>query len=88
MIAIALVAGGVASAVAGDVTVEAGGETFVVQERDGMLFRAVGKNRQRVFARTLRVQTPECSGQAFPDGRTAKLSVKEVFPAYTIVRGE
>lgn len=88
LVGIALVAGGVASAVAGDVTVEAGGETFVVQERDGMLFRAVGKNRQRVFARTLRVQTPECSGQAFPDGRTAKLSVKEVFPAYTIVRGE
>ena len=39
-------------------------------------------------AKALRVQTPDAGGQAFPDGRTAKLSVREVFPEYIIVRGE
>lgn len=74
--------------VSADVTVEAGGETFIVQERDGVLFRVDGKKRQRVFARTLRVQTPDASGHAFPDDRTAKLSTREVFPEYIIVHGE
>ena len=73
---------------AGDVTVEVGGEKFVVREKDGRIFRIVDGRQQRVLSRTLRVRSTEVSGQASPDGRFAKLSVKEVFPSFTIVRGE
>ena len=73
---------------AADVTVDAGGEKFVVREKDGRIFRIADGKWQRVLSRTLRVRSPEVSGQASPDGRFAKLSVKEVFPSFTIVRGE
>ena len=73
---------------AADVTVEAGGEKFFIRERDGRIFRLVDGRQQRVLLRTLRVKSPEVSGQANPDGRGAKLTVKEIFPSFTIVRGE
>ena len=73
---------------AGDVTVEAGGEKFFIRESDGRIFRLVDGRQQRVLLRTLRVKSPEVSGQANPDGRGAKLTVKEIFPSFTIVRGE
>ena len=73
---------------AADVTVDAGGETFFIRESDGRIFRLVDGRQQRVLSRTLRVRSPEVSGQANPDGRLAKLSVKEIFPSFTIVRGE
>ena len=73
---------------AADVMVEAGGEKFVVRGSDGRIFRIVGGKRQRVFTRTLRVKTPSVSGQVSTAGILSKLSVKEVFPSFTIVRGE
>ena len=76
------------TACATDVAIEAGGEKFVVSESDGRVFRIAGGKRQRVFSRTLRVKTPAVSGQVVTAGGLSKLSVKEIFPAFTIVRGE
>ena len=88
VLAAVLVSAAASSLFAGDVTVEAGGEKFVVREKDGRIFRIADGKWQRVLSRTLRVRSPEVSGQANPDGRFAKLSVNEVFPSFTIVRGE
>lgn len=73
---------------ASDMTIVVGGEKFVVKEGDGRIFRIAEGKSQRVLTRTLRVKTQALSGQASVDGRAVKLSVKEVFPSFTVVRGE
>ena len=73
---------------AADVTVEAGGETFVIREKQGQLFRQGGKRLEPVFSRNMRIMGPKGVAAVSPDGREAALTVVEDTSARTVVRGE